>query len=180
MKSNCLTLLSGIWIIYPGSYDGDAPGKIAGPAGAEWDACEDGLAAAAAGAVSLPATRSSARNSEDSGINSIGMPAFWMRVVSSISNIAVETSWSLEISCNASPTIFGRMAAASEIQRGRTLRGTADNIDLIGTVLLNCRGNLTKTVHYFALDLANHLGIAEMHFADVTGAEHIAPLRRFG
>ena len=87
----------------------------------------------------------------------------------------------LEISCSASPTIVGRIAAArANSIAASTFGGAANNADLVGAVLHNRRSNLTQAVDDFFFDLSDHARVAEMHFADVNRAQLIAPFVRLG
>ena len=103
-----------------------------------------------------------------------------MRCVSSTSKSAAATSGSRAISWKACPSVAGRMAAALA-----NSMAASRSAELVMTLtwfdagLADGGGHLAQAVHHLLFDLVDHSDIAEMHLADVDGAQLIAPLLRF-
>jgi len=65
-----------------------------------------------------------------------------------------------------------------ELDGGLLFRRAGDDVHLVGAVLLDGGGDLPQPVHDLFLNLLDHAGVAEMHLADIDGAEAVTPRLR--
>jgi len=65
-----------------------------------------------------------------------------------------------------------------KLDGGLLFGGAGDDVHLVGAVLLDGGGDLPQPVHDLFLDLLDHAGVAEVHFADIDGAEAVTPFLR--
>ena len=65
-----------------------------------------------------------------------------------------------------------------KLDGGLLFRRAGDDVHLVGAVLLDGGGDLPQPVHDLFLNLLDHAGVAEMHLADIDGAEAVTPFLR--
>ena len=67
-----------------------------------------------------------------------------------------------------------------KLDGGLSFRSAGDDAHLIRPGLFDGSGHLPQTVHHFFFNLLDHVVVAEMHLADIDGAEAVTPFAGFG